>query len=960
MRILSIFLLPIFIAACSSNSAFDEKQVLEASIQTLNEVTIKKSKDTLLLRNALQIAYPLANKYANREHDSLIAETACLFGNAVIVTKPQEARSHFEKGLRLGLRHLNLNEHIITLLYRYLALTYYYERDFKTALIYFDSIKIVGIDSASQDWKVHNLMSVAECYQYLNDYKSAEKIIEEAEPLAKKWQIPARLASFYGQYASCLRKLKQYKKAISKANIGLDVIKTMAIRQSYTKNDSLIWANVLYSKAYTLHDSGDYKSAELYYKEAMSIYHKQNNWDNCKRCLTNMGIMYRFDKQFDKAEKTLTEGINLFNKNELTTSGIRLKASFYVNRSEVYLETKQYKKAIADHDSAIYFFTLYEKKPSLTAVMMQARPVLLSVLSDKAKASIVLAENGQDTEGYQNALKLTQQIIELADEIRADYFSDDAKLTLANDIKPALEKAIGICQKLYQKTKDKQYLEKAFGFVEYSRGMVLYETTRLDNHLPSDLKAKSEALKKREGELIAKNDVEKLQAYLRDKRQFREKIKALNRNLMASVGDLQKGLMLNNQTALIEYFVGDSSIFVFSLLHNDLIVNELPKTTNFEKQIEALRTEITEHKAVHDATNFEAQSYALYCYLLKQTLDTLPKDIHQLIIAPDGVLNYLPFDVLVNKENLKSTQLSNNAPLTKSFKKSKFILWDYTISYAYSANLLLEQKKMKKDAPELFAGFASKYADKDTSFTDAHPKRTTLSRVGAYELPSTKEEVNKISALLGGKAFLNEVSTEGVFKKEANRYKILHFAMHSLTDDKDASLSRLLFTLTPQDSTNDNDLTAAELQTMRLNADLAVLSACNTGFGTLNKGEGVMSLARAFFHAGVPSTVTSLWEVDDSKTRDIMIEFYKNLKKGRTKDEALTEAKRTYLENMTESGTANPYFWAGFIPIGNMDAMDLSEKRPLSIWGILAGLLAFSGLVIWFWKRKIPSNTEGY
>ena len=435
---------------------------------------------------------------------------------------------------------------------------------------------------------------------------------------------------------------------------------------------------------------------------------------------------------------------------------------------------------------------------------------------------------------------------------------------------------------------------------------------------------------------------------------------------MASVGDLQKALIPNNQTALIEYFVGDSSVFVFSLLQNDLILNELPKTKDFEKQIEALRTEITEHKTVHDATNFDAQSYALYRYLLKQTLDTLPKNLNQLIIVPDGVLNYLPFDVLVetapsvfllndkhevgmsnvskrtkDAKNVKgmdsrksskdssftvhhsslqkdSSFVVHHSSLTKSFKKSKFILWHYIISYAYSANLLLEQKGMKKDAPELFAGFASKYTSQDTTFADVSKTRATLSRAGAYELPSAKEEVNKISTILGGKVFLNELSTEGVFKTEANRYKILHFAMHSLTDDKDASLSHLLFTLTPQDTTNDNDLTAAELHTMRLNADLAVLSACNTGFGTLNKGEGVMSLARAFFHAGVPSTVTSLWEVDDSKTRDIMIDFYKNLKNGKAKDEALTKAKRDYLDNMTESGTANPYFWAGFVPIGNM------------------------------------------
>jgi CHAT domain-containing protein len=180
--------------------------------------------------------------------------------------------------------------------------------------------------------------------------------------------------------------------------------------------------------------------------------------------------------------------------------------------------------------------------------------------------------------------------------------------------------------------------------------------------------------------------------------------------------------------------------------------------------------------------------------------------------------------------------------------------------------------------------------------------------------------------------------------------------MHSLTDDKDPSLSRLLFTLTPKDTTNDNDLTAAELYTTSLKADLAVLSACNTGFGTLNKGEGVMSLARAFTYAGVPSTVTSLWKVPDLTTREIMVDFYKNLKSGKTKDAALREAKLTYLNNAPESIAANPYFWAGFVPMGNMEAMNFEEKRPLSIWGILAGIVGVLGIGFWAYKNKFSST----
>jgi hypothetical protein len=119
-----------------------------------------------------------------------------------------------------------------------------------------------------------------------------------------------------------------------------------------------------------------------------------------------------------------------------------------------------------------------------------------------------------------------------------------------------------------------------------------------------------------------------------------------------------------------------------------------------------------------------------------------------------------------------------------------------------------------------------------------------------------------------------------------------------------------------------------------------------------------MSLARAFTYAGVPSTVTSLWKVPDLTTREIMVEFYKNLKSGMTKDAALRQAKLTYLENAPESIAANPYFWAGFVPMGNMEAMDFSERGPLSIKGILAaflGILGVLGIGFWFWNGKKES-----
>ena len=943
--------------ACKHQTSFEQE--LKFSIEKLSELNKNKVSDTLILRGALDTAYQVAVKTSNLQHDSLFAAVCRSYGNAFYYNEPHKAISIYRKGLSIGLRQLPPTDYAIALLYKTTAQLYFIQDDYKTALIYFDSVKINAQAPKAQNVKLDFMTMIAECYMNLNEQISAVQIMSEVEPIAQKLYAPQQLGLFYTNYARYLRLQKKLSEAIQKVKLGEVVFQKLRKNQALTATDSLAWANNAFGEAHIFHDSKDFHNSEIYYLQALQIYDQIDNHYNYQVALKNLGNMYFLSNQFDKGESMLSKSLKLCNQSDLDDATIRLKVDLFQNRSEIYLKTKQYSKAIADYDSVIYLFNQYREKPSLTPLQS---PILIPVLKDKIIAFAALAENGSDTDGYTKTLQLTQQIVELTDDIRADYFSNEAKLTLANDVKPAFEKAISVCQKLYQKTKDKQYLVKAFNFVEYSRSMVLYENARLDNQLPPDLKAENEELKKREAALIAKNNVEDLQNYLRLKRQFREKIKALNRNQLASVATCQTELLKDDQTAFVEYFVGDSTIFAFTLLKNGLNLYEIHKPKDFEQKIETLREGITQKRPVHDATDFAKQSAELYALLGQECIGNLQSSISKLIIAPDGVLAYLPFELL-----LKSAPSSQNpekkqgiAPI--DFRQIDYLLKHYQISYAYSANLLLAQKQIKKhNTSRLFAGFAPEYQAKDTAvFAMTHDNtRAVLTRKEAYSLGGAKREVQAISELVGGNAFLSESATEGVFKKESNKYRILHFAMHSITDDKDPLLSKLLFTLSSQDTTEDNDLNASEIYTLQLNADLAVLSACNTGYGKLNKGEGVMSLARAFSYAGVPATVTSLWKASDLTTPEIMLDFYKNLKLGMPKDAALHQAKLTYLKDAPESVAANPYFWAAFVPLGNMKPLDLSKNPSfpifsgqVSIWAIAIGLTALFSVGFWLWKVK--------
>jgi CHAT domain-containing protein len=172
--------------------------------------------------------------------------------------------------------------------------------------------------------------------------------------------------------------------------------------------------------------------------------------------------------------------------------------------------------------------------------------------------------------------------------------------------------------------------------------------------------------------------------------------------------------------------------------------------------------------------------------------------------------------------------------------------------------------------------------------------------------------------------------------------------MHALIDDENPMYSRLVFTQ-GIDTLEDGNLHTFELYNMKLNHDLAVLSACNTGYGKLQKGEGIMSLARAFSYAGVPSVVTSQWQVNDQSSFELMDLFYEYLTKGLSKDEALQKAKIDYLQN-TNGLTAHPYFWATHILIGDTTPIQSSKSNAL-YYVLILGVMALAGVIYKNLKR---------
>jgi CHAT domain-containing protein len=214
-------------------------------------------------------------------------------------------------------------------------------------------------------------------------------------------------------------------------------------------------------------------------------------------------------------------------------------------------------------------------------------------------------------------------------------------------------------------------------------------------------------------------------------------------------------------------------------------------------------------------------------------------------------------------------------------------------------------------------------------------------------LANTKEEISSLKEYFNVTAFLGKEATETTFKNNASDYRVLHLAMHTVINNDNPLYSKLIFFKPQGDTIDDGMLNASELINMELNADMAVLSACNTGSGKMSKGEGIMSLSRDFFYAGVPGIIMTAWAVEDRAGVKLMDYFYKYIAEGKPRNEALRLAKIEYLDNCDKL-TAHPHYWAAYMNVGDISPLDGFRKRttPFSVYGAIATLFAITLLIL--------------
>ncbi len=425
----------------------------------------------------------------------------------------------------------------------------------------------------------------------------------------------------------------------------------------------------------------------------------------------------------------------------------------------------------------------------------------------------------------------------------------------------------------------------------------------------------------------------------------------------ADIAEVQSKMLKDSQL-LVEYFVGADSIYIFKVNAREFEVITKAKDFLLKDWVDALRQGIYYCRVNKEATaedcvkldkQYSEYAHKLYQKLLEPlALTTATKEV---IIIPDDVLGYIPFDALLTEEITTAQQ--------NQFHNYPYLGIDYTICYGFSATFLkeLQQTNTIAEKNQLLAFAPSFQLQKQEQVTPTLEKKIDpiyAQRSSLSPLFFNEVEVGQIAEEFGGVAYNDTEANKTKFIQEVSKYRYLHIASHGKMNEENADLSYIAFTQNG-DSTNQEELLyLRELYDLEIPADMVVLSACETGIGELQNGEGIISLARGFSYAGAKSIITSLWNVNDQKTADLMVDFYGNLSEGQSKDAALANAKRAYIKQNTGM-FSHPFYWAGFVPIGNMKAIEPTTDRTwlvgIGLGGLLIGLMMY-----WRSKRQLSPD----
>ncbi|TFH20158.1 MAG: CHAT domain-containing protein, partial [Bacteroidia bacterium] len=645
-----------------------------------------------------------------------------------------------------------------------------------------------------------------------------------------------------------------YQEALENLEIALKLRKEL--------NDPVNAGNVLNQQGNVYASMRDYDKAIELYSESAEIMNTEGNLEGQAIGYNNIGTILDEAGRFQKAIDYYTRSLEIYrqvgNNEGIGTALGNLGNSYYglgefeesehyqhlalkisrelnLHENEIHnlINLSNAQNAMGKLDSAWYNCNLALQKAT---EMDNPQLVWISTLN--------LGDNFEKRGEYQKAIEHYEQALAIVEEIRISLSGEEFRSEYMAAERFAFEGMIHLLSKLHMSDPGKGYDHKAFLYAERSKSRAFLDMLSDSIH-PASL-----------------------------------------REVQTEIPD--------EETVLLEYFLGDSSscLWVITNEENELFI--LPGRNELKDDIETLRFSLTQPD-LNNLEFFSESAQKLYTVLMEPAAPNMKK-AKRLVIVPDGELFYLPFEALLIKAPKRGKDKDPTA--------FSYLVLKHAVSYGHSATILMNIPAWIQAEgvlqPNLLAfgdpEFSSQYKRLEYSAAE-------VEMIASFFDPSAADVFTQ-----------KEASEQQVKATPMDKYKYIHFATHGIVDEVEPDFSGLVLSMDP-DRNEDGLLQAWEIAELEMNADLVVLSACQTGLGKMVRGEGLVGLTRSMIYSGASSVIVSLWSVADHSTSEFMTTLYKNLIIQKIdKSASLQEAKLSMLEDVN---LAHPFFWAPFILIGN-------------------------------------------
>jgi CHAT domain-containing protein len=731
------------------------------------------------------------------------------------------------------------------------------------------------------------------------------------------------------------------------------------------------------------------KSAD--YNDLMAYLH----FANCRMAISK--------KEFSRATTEGEKGITLLEKNTALVSAIIginfYKSDFYINTAwSMYLDNRDIEAVLQPLHIGLLQISYSDSTRRAEAIAKVRSGELNSKnfavpfdsISNKIAADGITAAKMHGLEDWLatqpeatktiyypiafEAAELRTEILAYSNQQMQRMF--DKKIALSNFYR-CYETAIALANEMHRRTGKEEYLQKATHWMENMRATFLvsnlYENDRQKfAGIPDSLVVSFEQLQQRivyfEQAAIG-SYAGKASNYSDSLRQARLELDELlavfkkdypryyalqNKPALPNFAEIRA--QLGDSTTLLQFYEGYRNVYIFSIHRDTMSLRAYPKK-EYNNLLSSLIVQCTKPNLTDTLpnmiANFGRDAYSFYSGYIAENIPTATK---RLIVVADGNLHYLPLEVLC---------YDSLGPAVRNFSQLPYLVRKYSISYQYAMSLWYEQQKTPTTPVNVQTlAMAADYKVNNLQALSEDAGKAQIMRSFRADdvrrlrpllspLQGVTVEIEALSDKYRGVFYSGEDANEAEFKRIAPYYGILHLAMHSVVNEENPSRSSLAFTET-LDTTEDNFLMAYEIKQMQLNSALVVLSACETGYGKYEHGEGVLSVGNSFMYAGSRSLITTLWQLNDQTAPPVILDFYAQLQTKVDKDEALRKSKLAFLDN-NNTLASHPAFWACFVQVGDYSPLIMSER--IQIWWYLLPV-GFVVLIGWWARRALRQRRK--